>query len=375
MRRVRSILRPVEVEVLRGVGTSHNPRSAEHRNRLGPEAERRRGAAPCRRGGRRELNPAHRSQAATLDSRLDRDLGIDSIGRAELVGRIERAFGVALPEHTLAEAETPHDLLTAALARHNVAPIPQQRIAQAPTAPAAAPVPVEAGTLCAALDWHAEHHPDRPHIILEEADAAPSTISYGALAEKARRAACGLRELNIAAGDRVAIMLPTSESFVTAFFAALYAGAVPVPIYPPARPGQIEDHLRRQAAILANAGATVLIAPPAMRTAASLLRSLVDSLKVVASIDSLPRGAAPVPRPFGNTRLFPRRGEDPRAVQRRLAGERRPRLYRRGQSVRHRPHQGHHHSHRPPHLPERDRGGSRRDRRAAESRGCGVRQS
>ncbi len=239
----------------------------------------------------RELHPAHTPVAATLDSRLDRDLGIDSLGRAELVVRIEHAFRIALPEHMLAEAETPRDLLAAVLARSNVATIPQQRIARAPAAPVSVPVPVEAGTLCAALDWHAERHPERPHIILEQADAASSTISYGALAEKARRAARGLREFHVAAGDRVAIMLPTSESFFTAFFGALYAGAVPVPIYPPARASQIEDHLRSQATILANAGATIIIAPPALRAAAALLRTLVDSLAIVASIDALPEAA------------------------------------------------------------------------------------
>jgi 1-acyl-sn-glycerol-3-phosphate acyltransferase len=240
----------------------------------------------------RELNPGHRNQAATLGSRLDRDLGIDSLGRAELVVRIERAFGVALPEHTLAETETPRDLLAAVLTQNHAAPILQQpRILPAPAVPASAPAPVEAATLCAALDWHADRRADRPHIILEDVGAAPSTISYSALAEKARSIARGLRELNIAAGDRVAIMLPTSGAFVTAFFGALYAGAVPVPIYPPARVGQIEDHLRRQAAILANAGATILIAPPALRTAAVLLRSLVDSLRVVTSVDELPVSA------------------------------------------------------------------------------------
>ena len=240
----------------------------------------------------RELNPAHRPQAATLDSRLDRDLGIDSLGRAELVARIDRAFGVALPEHILAEAETPRDLLTAVLARHDAAPIPQQqRLPRAPAASAAVAVPVQAATLCAALDWYADRYPDRTHMILEGAGTAPSTISYGVLTEKARSAARGLRELNIAAGDRVAIMLPTGESFVTAFFGALYAGAIPVPIYPPARVTQIEDHLRRQAAILANAGATVLIAPPALRTAAGLLHSLVESLSVVTSVDELPDSA------------------------------------------------------------------------------------
>ena len=244
-----------------------------------------------------ELHPARRSITATLDSRLDRDLGIDSLGRAELVVRIEHAFRIALPEHMFAEAETPRDLLAAIIARSNVATIPQQRIARAPVALLAGPEPVEAGTLCAALDWHAEHQPERPHIILEETDAAPSIISYGALAEKARRAARGLRELDIAAGDRVAIMLPTSDAFFIAFFGALYAGAVPVPIYPPARASQIEDHLRRQAAILDNAGVTVLIAAPAMHAVASLLRSLVSSLRVVTSIEGLPDAAeAALPR-------------------------------------------------------------------------------
>ena len=228
----------------------------------------------------RELNPARTSIAATLDSRLDRDLGIDSLGRAELVVRIERTFAVALPERILAEAETPHDLLAALLARRNVAAIPRRRIAHAPAPEAAVPAPAEVGTLCAALDWHAAHHPDRPHIILEESDAEGATISYGALAEKARRAARGLRELQVASGDRVAIMLPTSEDFFVAFFGVLYAGAVPVPIYPPARASQIEDHLRRQEAILDNAGATLLITPPAMHAAAALLRSLVDSLEI-----------------------------------------------------------------------------------------------
>ncbi|MGH8805464.1 MAG: acyl carrier protein, partial [Polaromonas sp.] len=42
----------------------------------------------------------------TLNSSLDRDLALDSLARMELLLRIERAFGVALPEDTLARAET-----------------------------------------------------------------------------------------------------------------------------------------------------------------------------------------------------------------------------------------------------------------------------
>ena len=45
----------------------------------------------------------------------------------------------------------------------------------------------------------------------------------------------------------VALMLPTGADYFFGFFGILAAGGIPVPIYPPARPEQIEDHLRRHA--------------------------------------------------------------------------------------------------------------------------------
>ena len=49
----------------------------------------------------------------TPASRLDRDLGIDSIGRVELMLRIERDFRLRLPTTVLSEVETVADLLAA----------------------------------------------------------------------------------------------------------------------------------------------------------------------------------------------------------------------------------------------------------------------
>ena len=63
--------------------------------------------------------------------------------------------------------------------------------------------------------------------------------------------AAGLIERDVMPGDRVALMLPTGADFFVAFFGILYAGAVPVPIYPPMQRAQIEDYARRQAGILA----------------------------------------------------------------------------------------------------------------------------
>jgi acyl carrier protein len=62
----------------------------------------------------RELHP---QRARFIDiapsSRLERDLGIDSLGRTELILRIERAFRVRLPAKTIGEAETVQDLVQA----------------------------------------------------------------------------------------------------------------------------------------------------------------------------------------------------------------------------------------------------------------------
>src|SRR4030066_1811091 len=61
-----------------------------------------------------ELHPhMQRRVAVTLDSDLDRDLGLDSLGRAELVLRIDRAFKVRLPDRLIGEVDTPADLLKA----------------------------------------------------------------------------------------------------------------------------------------------------------------------------------------------------------------------------------------------------------------------
>ena len=57
----------------------------------------------------RELHPGA-MRRATLDCALDRDLGLDSLSRVELLARIERHYGVRLPTTVLDSAETPRDL-------------------------------------------------------------------------------------------------------------------------------------------------------------------------------------------------------------------------------------------------------------------------
>src|SRR5574340_472694 len=78
------------------------------------------------------------------------------------------------------------------------------------------------------------------------------------------------------------------------FFGVLLAGGVPVPIYPPTRPSQIEDHLRRHAGILSNALAAMLVTVPEAKPVARLLQAQVESLRAVLTVEELTHsGKAP----------------------------------------------------------------------------------
>ena len=233
-----------------------------------------------------------------LDTRLEADLGLDSLGRSEFIARLERSLNRRLPDAALL-APTARDLL-ALLRPATAAPV-------AVTAPAAAPtsadgaghaVPAAARTLMDALAWHAERTPAQVHILLYGDAPEPAPITHAALQAGAARVAGGLRAAGLAPGERVALMLPTGMDYFTGFFGVLLAGGVPVPIYPPARPALLEDHLRRHAGILANAGAVLLLTVPEARLVARLLRAWVPSLRAVltpADLADAPALTAPDP--------------------------------------------------------------------------------
>ncbi len=103
--------------------------------------------------------------------------------------------------------------------------------------------------------------------------------------------AAGLLRRDVTRGESVALMLPTSRDFFVAFMGVLLAGGVPVPIYPPFRASQLEDHLRRQALILDNAHAGLLIATPATARPGRWLRSALPRLREVVTVAEL--GAGP----------------------------------------------------------------------------------
>jgi 1-acyl-sn-glycerol-3-phosphate acyltransferase len=239
-----------------------------------------------------ELQPGRRGVGRTsLDSSLERDFGLDSLGRAELLTRMEKAFGVSLPEGLLASAETPRDFLTAVLAEPAGAPGLAREVLAEP-AGSAEPVPDRTRTLLEVLDWHVQRHPERRHILFYPGDGEPEEMTFGGLDRRARKVAAGLRDLGVGPGQAVGIMLPTCLDYFAAFYGAQMAGAIPVPLYPPARKSQIEDHLRRQAGILTTSQAGVLLTFPEVLPLARLLRAQLPGLRTVVTVSELSGPAA-----------------------------------------------------------------------------------
>src|SRR5450759_2413588 len=150
---------------------------------------------------------------ATLDSSLERDLGLDSLARVELISRIEDGFGVQLPADTLSRAETPRDLLnalrSAGAAAHATG---EAHAVQAPLARVEG-LPSAAMTLVEALEWHVEAHPDRLHVLFYRTPEHTEQMTYAGLKAAATAISTGLGRRGLVKGESVAIMLPTCLEF------------------------------------------------------------------------------------------------------------------------------------------------------------------
>ena len=242
----------------------------------------------------------------SLDTSLEKDLGLDSLARVELVLRVEKEFGVALPEQALATSETPRDLLRFLLASAGHAPqaadLTVASLVQ--TEGVRPPSEMQARTLTEALAYHVERQPDRLTVFMYE-EQKEFPLTYRALWDGALGFAEALARAGMQRGQMVAIMLPTCKEYLFSFYGVLLAGGVPVPLYPPARLTTIEDHMTRHVGILKSAGPSIMITVPEAKALAYLLRAQVDSLRTILVPDELKassgKGFAPVHGKPGET--------------------------------------------------------------------------
>lgn len=237
-------------------------------------------------------------------SQLDRDLGLGSLERVELIARLEREFVVRLPDRIVAEANTPEDLATAIFGAP-AAPAEEEEPSalravittsrlHAETAEGTVPF---AETLIDVLRYRAANDAATAHLLITEDSGRTFDVTFGELYAAGQRCAAELARRGVPAGGRVALMLPTSRAFFVSYTGILLAGAIPVPIYPPFRADRIEEYADRQSAILKNAEVCLLLTFRQAEAVARLLKPRVASLHEVADAEKLIDAAEKAPPP------------------------------------------------------------------------------
>src|SRR5579885_136857 len=222
-----------------------------------------------------------------LDASLQRHLGIDSLGRAELFQRIEKSFEVSIPDRLLAEAETLRDIADYLQEAHPGIIIPARHEIVTSHGEKFRVDVSHARTLIDILLLYGEKSPDKAHIYFQHEGGSEEVITYGQMLESSLRVASGLRTRGLKDGETVAIMQPTTPGFFYIFYGTLLAGGIPVPIYPPFRMHMLEAYAQTEARILKNAEVRILVTFSQAEKLSLLLKSFVPSLKHVVTIDEL----------------------------------------------------------------------------------------
>jgi fatty-acyl-CoA synthase len=238
------------------------------------------------------------------EAHLERELGLGSLERVELMLRLGEACGVRLPDRVVAEADTIQDLIEAILREEaggnaSAAGLRTSGAGFAGTAAGVAPASSpairadleeqirNAETLTEILRLRGRGEPGRAHIHLYEENEQLRTITFGELYERASTVAAELSRRGLEPGQTVSIMLPTCAEFFWTFAGILLAGGIPVPIYPPFRADRIAEYAKRQSNILRNAEARFLITWKQAEGLARLLKPAVPTLREVLNAQSL----------------------------------------------------------------------------------------
>jgi len=258
------------------------------------------------RGLLEELGSHGALETLSATSNLDRDLGLGSLERVELLARLEAAFDVRLPDTLAAEANTLEELVQAILKAPGTAASNEEEISalraavatQRLQAESAGSIVQKAETLVEVIRYRGVHDANRRHLIITEDDEQGEhhhTLTFGELYAAAQKCAEELARRGVPPGGRVSLMLPSSRQFFICYAGILLAGGVPVPIYPPFRADRIEEYTERQGAILNNAGVCLLLTFRRAEAVAKLLKPRVKSLLGVVDAGKLLEAAEKEP--------------------------------------------------------------------------------
>jgi fatty-acyl-CoA synthase len=131
-------------------------------------------------------------------------------------------------------------------------------------------------------------------------DGTEKLHSFHDIAREAERRGAHLAARGLRKGDRLAMVVPDGDEFVLSFLGALFAGVVPVPIYPQLTFKNIEGYHETVAHIVRASGAAMLLTTASTRQYVEPVLPRVDTLRAIATVDELAgdapaHGARPAP--------------------------------------------------------------------------------
>lgn len=123
-------------------------------------------------------------------------------------------------------------------------------------------------------------------------DGKEDFYSWEKLRTEAKNRAAHLRALGLKKGDRLALVMPDGIDFVPTFMGAVYAGIIPVPLYPPLSLGKLDSYIEALVAIMNRAEATHLATNSKLEQVLWSAAGRVPSLEGLITAETLRSEAA-----------------------------------------------------------------------------------
>lgn len=121
----------------------------------------------------------------------------------------------------------------------------------------------------------------------QDMHGSETVYTYGQLYERTARVAAGLQQLGMRKGDRLGLILIEPEQFVVTYLAALRAGIVPVPMYPPDALGGLDGYMERTGMVLQDGLVSALVMSAPLQPLLGHLRDAMTGVRAMVRVSDL----------------------------------------------------------------------------------------